>query len=109
MIFHSRQSYKKSNKITGSPDFILDGTIYMPTHDLTLGGSGTINNVAKAGYVIADTFTYNGSSTFTFDSYTGVVAPHGNKAVLVKLVGSAVGGRGHGSCDFRRCLTLRCA
>jgi Flp pilus assembly protein TadG len=84
VIFHSRQSYKKSNKITGSPDFILDGTIYMPTHDLTLGGTGTINNVAKAGYVIADTFTYNGSSTFTFDSYTGVVAPGmANKAVLV--------------------------
>ena len=56
----------------------------MPTHDLTLCGSGTINNVAKAGYVIADTFTYNGSSTFTFDSYTGVVAPGmANKAVLV--------------------------
>jgi len=42
------------------------------------------STTSRKPVIIADTFTYDGSSTFTFDSYTGVVAPGmANKAVLV--------------------------
>jgi Flp pilus assembly pilin Flp len=83
-IFQSRNSANKTTKLTGSPNYTLDGTIYMPTASLVLGGNGTITNNASSGYVIARTFSYNGSVTFTFDAFTGLTAKGlSNAAVLI--------------------------
>lgn len=84
-LFQSRSASGVTNKLAGSANFIVDGTLYTPTSSLSLFGSSTVSNVAKSGYVIARTLSYTGASTFTFDVYTAP-APGGmaNFPVLVQ-------------------------
>lgn len=74
LLFQSRNAPTSTvNQITGGPDVILDGTTYTPTAIMSMSGSGSLSNVAKSGYMISRVFTYNGSPTLEFDSYSGVV------------------------------------
>lgn len=70
-IFQSRSATNVTNKITGSSTLKIDGSIYTPNSTLSMAGSGTVTDVAKVGYVISNIFSYTGSSTFNFDSYSG--------------------------------------
>jgi hypothetical protein len=85
-LFQSRSAgVNNVMKITGSANFILDGTIYMPKADLQLTGNSDVAVNSKTGYVIANKLSYTGSSTFTVGTWGGVQAL-GNytKAALVQ-------------------------
>ncbi|ACA18286.1 conserved hypothetical protein [Methylobacterium sp. 4-46] len=74
LIFQSRSaSATTTSVVRGSPDILLDGTIYLPSATLSMTGSGTVSDVAKSGYVIAGRVNYNGSVTFNFDVYSDVL------------------------------------
>lgn len=74
LIFQSRSAAATTTSVVrGSPDILMDGTIYLPTSTLSMTGSGSISDVAKSGYVIAGRVSYNGSVTFNFDAYSNVL------------------------------------
>jgi hypothetical protein len=71
-LFGSRAS-SQVFKITGSKDYFVDGTIYLPTAALEMYGTTDLNVTSRSGYVIANTFLYSGNSTFRFSAYGGAV------------------------------------
>jgi hypothetical protein len=73
-LFAQRSASKQLFKITGSKDYFVDGTIYLPSAALEMYGTADLNITSKSGYVIARTFIYSGNSTFVFDSYGGAIA-----------------------------------
>ena len=83
LFFQSRATSTTSvNKITGSPNMVLDGAIYMPKSELSMTGSGSI--LVKSGYVVADKFSFGGSANFVFDKISSIVASaFATNAVLV--------------------------
>jgi hypothetical protein len=85
VLFQSRDTPSVvAMKLTGSKDFYMDGTVYLPKTDLTFLGSSDLNLTTNAGYVIANTFKFSGNSSLNIDSHGGAVASGlANKAVLV--------------------------
>ena len=74
-MFQSRSApLNNTMKITGSADFILDGTVYMPRAQLQLTGNSDVSVNSKSGYVIANKLAFTGSSTFTVGTWGGVQA-----------------------------------
>jgi hypothetical protein len=74
-IFQSRSApVNNVMKITGSADFLLDGTLYMPRAELQLNGNSTVSVNGKTGYVIAYELHYTGASTFTVGTWGGTQA-----------------------------------
>jgi hypothetical protein len=75
-IFQSRSATINNSAIslTGSSDFLLDGTIYAPRANLRLTGNSAITTTSKSGYVIANRLTFGGSSTFTIGAWGGTQA-----------------------------------
>jgi Flp pilus assembly protein TadG len=84
-IFGSRGDTKVPTfKFTGNKDYFVSGTVYLPKQDLQLHGGADLSVTAKSGYVIAQRFSYEGNSSFTFDAYGGSVAAftsHGSTLV----------------------------
>jgi hypothetical protein len=75
-VFQSRSASENNTRIslTGSSDFLLDGTIYVPKANLRLWGSSSITTGQGSGYVISNRLTFGGSSTFTVGSWQGTQA-----------------------------------
>jgi Flp pilus assembly protein TadG len=75
-VFQSRSATENNTRIslTGSSDFLLDGTIYVPKANLRLWGSSSITTGQGSGYVISNRLTFGGSSTFTVGSWQGTQA-----------------------------------
>jgi Flp pilus assembly protein TadG len=84
LVFQSRAASGKTNIITGTPDFFMDGTFYMPSSRLEMRGSSGITITSRAGYAIADTFFFGGSSDFAMDSYSGVSAIGSGRGAIVR-------------------------
>jgi Flp pilus assembly protein TadG len=61
-------------KLTGNKDYSVSGTIYLPKQILQLRGDADLSVTSKSGYVIAQQFSYDGNSNFTFDAFGGVPA-----------------------------------
>jgi hypothetical protein len=72
-VFGSRAASGQLFKFTGSKDYFVKGSIYLPTADLEMYGSSDLNVTSKSGYVIASTFYYQGNSSFFFDAFGGAV------------------------------------
>lgn len=72
-IFGSREGSMSTFKLTGSKDYFVDGTIYLPTVRLELYGTADLSATAKSGYVIAKQFYYQGDSSFSFAAFGGTV------------------------------------
>jgi hypothetical protein len=55
-VFQSRSAGENNSRIslTGSSDFLLDGTIYVPKANLRLWGSSSITTGQGSGYVISN-------------------------------------------------------
>jgi hypothetical protein len=86
-VFQSRLATENNSRIslTGSADFLLDGTIYVPRANLRLWGSSSITTGQKSGYVITNQLTFGGSSDFTIGSWGGTQAlGKRQKAALVQ-------------------------
>ena len=73
-----------SFKFKGTSDYLIDGTIYLPTHKLELTGTSDLSVSSKSGYVIAKRFSYTGTSSFSFDAISSV--PTAMIAAATKLV-----------------------
>jgi Flp pilus assembly protein TadG len=75
-VFQSRSATLNNSGIslTGSADFLLDGTIYVPRANLRLWGSSSITTAPKSGYVISNQLTFGGSSDFTVGAWGGTQA-----------------------------------
>ena len=86
-IFGSRTDTKVNTfKFSGNKDYSINGTVYLPKQSLSLTGASDMTVTAKAGYVIAQQFSYEGGSNLTFDA-TGGTVPSGfvqNSVALVK-------------------------
>jgi hypothetical protein len=73
-IFGSRNDTKTATfKFAGNKDYFVGGTVYLPKGSLNLTGDTSLSVTAKSGYVIAQQFSYEGSSTFTVDAFGGTV------------------------------------
>jgi Flp pilus assembly protein TadG len=72
-VFGSRSASGQLFKFTGTKDYFVKGTIYLPAADLEMYGSADLNVSSKSGYVIASTFFYQGNSHFFFDAFGGAV------------------------------------
>jgi Flp pilus assembly protein TadG len=75
-LFQSRSATinNSSIRLTGSSDFVLDGTIYVPRADLQMTGTSDVTVNSKTGYVVANKLSYTGASTFTVGTWGGVQA-----------------------------------
>jgi hypothetical protein len=74
-MFQSRSApLNNAMKITGSADFLIDGTLYLPRASLALTGNSTVSVNGKTGYVIAYELHYTGASTFTVGTWGGAQA-----------------------------------
>jgi hypothetical protein len=67
LIFVSRAASGNAVSLGGGGALSLNGTLYMPSTQLSLGGNSTLTG--KSGYVIVDKISFGGSSTFTFDAF----------------------------------------
>jgi hypothetical protein len=85
-IFQSRSApLNNEMKITGTSNFLLAGTLYMPRAALVLTGNSDVSVNARSGYVITNRLAYTGSSTFTVGTWGGSQAyGSATKAALVK-------------------------
>jgi Putative Flp pilus-assembly TadE/G-like len=73
-IFGSRNDTKTATfKFAGNKDYFVGGTVYLQKGSLNLTGDTSLSVTAKSGYVIAQQFSYEGSSTFTVDAFGGTV------------------------------------
>jgi hypothetical protein len=72
-VFQSRSAPLNNSGIslTGSADFLFDGTIYVPRANLRLWGSSSITTAPKSGYVISNQLTFGGSSDFRVGAWAG--------------------------------------
>jgi hypothetical protein len=72
-LFQSRSAPLNNAGIslTGSADFLLDGTIYVPRANLRLWGSSSITTAPKSGYVITNQLTFSGTSDFRVGAWGG--------------------------------------
>jgi hypothetical protein len=71
-IFQSRSAITNNiMKITGSSNFLLNGTLYMPKALLQLTGNSDLSMNSRSGYIIANRLSYTGSSTFTVGAWGG--------------------------------------
>ena len=84
-MFASRKGKLSTFKLTGSKDYFVKGTIYLPTVNLTMYGTADLSVSAKSGYVIAQRFFYTGDSGFTFDAHGGAV-PMSLSSSMVALI-----------------------
>lgn len=74
-IFQSRSApLGNIMKITGSTDFLLDGTLYMPRAQLSLTGNSLVSVTGKTGFVIAYELHYTGTSDFKVGTWGGAQA-----------------------------------
>jgi Flp pilus assembly protein TadG len=77
LLFQSR-STPVSNTLTiwGNGTMSLNGTLYVPSATLNMGGNATLVET-KVGYVIADKLTLSGSSDLKFNAFqsSGVTPP----------------------------------
>jgi Flp pilus assembly protein TadG len=67
LFFVSRAASGNPVSLGGNGAMNLNGTLYMPSSQLTLGGNSSLTG--KAGYVLVDKLAFGGSSTFTFDAF----------------------------------------
>ena len=74
-LFQSRSaSANNVIQLTGTADFIVAGTLYMPRARLQMTGNSDIMVNSKVGYVIAHELRYTGSSSFTVGTWGGTQA-----------------------------------
>jgi Flp pilus assembly protein TadG len=78
LIFVSRSATGNAVSLGGNGALNLNGTLYMPSTQLTLGGNSSLTG--KSGYVIVDKISFGGSSTFTFDAF-GTSAVHSGSLI----------------------------
>jgi hypothetical protein len=84
-IFGSRVgTTMKTFRFTGTKDYFVNGSIYLPTQRFELYGSADMTVSSKSGYVIAQQFYYQGNSSFTFDAF-GSAVPSGLGSTKVVL------------------------
>ncbi len=74
-FFGSRMGKMSTFKLRGSKDYNVFGTMYLPTQRLEFYGSLDLYVSSRSGYVVAWQFFYQGSSSFTFDSFGGSAPP----------------------------------
>jgi Flp pilus assembly protein TadG len=84
-FFGSRAASLPLFKLTGSKDYFVQGTIYLPKANLQFIGSADLTVTSKSGYVISQQFSYQGNSGFTFDAF-GAVVPSSMKSGHVVLL-----------------------
>jgi hypothetical protein len=74
-MFASRKGQMSTFKLAGGKDYFINGSLYLPTVRLELYGNVdlTTDPDSKSGYVIAQRFSYQGQSAFSFDSFGGAV------------------------------------
>ncbi|HEX2257664.1 MAG TPA: TadG family pilus assembly protein [Afifellaceae bacterium] len=73
-IFQSRQgSTTRSGTITGDRELHIGGTIYTPKLDLYMTGNSSLHTTMEVGYVIANTFAFNGSSEAILDMHGSAI------------------------------------
>jgi Flp pilus assembly protein TadG len=84
-IFGSRSGSMSTFTLTGTKDYFINGTIYLPKARLELYGSVDMTVKSKSGYVIAKQFYYQGDSSFSFDAFGGAV-PSGLNPSYTALV-----------------------
>lgn len=58
-------------KLTGNKDYYVKGSVYLPGARLEMYGTADLTVDVKSGWVIAWQFFYQGSSSFTMDSFGG--------------------------------------
>jgi hypothetical protein len=67
-IFQSRAgAATQHGVITGDREVHVGGAIYVPRMDLEMTGNSTLHTGIESGYVISNTFKFNGSSEAVFD------------------------------------------
>jgi Flp pilus assembly protein TadG len=70
LIFQSRSTPVATTvSIGGGGTLSLNGTLYVPSATLSIGGNGAYSSTANFGYLIADMLTLGGSSGFVFDAF----------------------------------------
>jgi hypothetical protein len=69
VIFGSRSANAPTFSFTGSKDYFVTGTIYLPRAVVSMTGSADLNVDSASGYVISWRFAYTGNSSFTFSAH----------------------------------------
>jgi Flp pilus assembly protein TadG len=84
LIFVSRSATGNPVSLGGNGALNLNGTLYMPSSQLKLGGNSSLTG--KSGYVIVDKIAFGGSSTFTFDAFGSATVHSGSLIKHAALV-----------------------
>jgi Flp pilus assembly protein TadG len=70
LIFQSRSTPVTTTlSIGGGGTLSLNGTLYVPSATLSIGGNGSYSSAANFGYLISDKLTLGGSSNFVFNAF----------------------------------------
>lgn len=84
-MFRSRKGNLATFKLTGSKDYFVRGSLYLPTVHLQLYGNFDLMAESRSGYIIAQKFLYQGDPSFHFDAF-GSTVPSGINATRSVLV-----------------------
>lgn len=71
--------------LSSNRDYIMKGTIYAPSHILTMSGDADANVQTTSGYLVAYSLSFSGSSSLTMTS-TGITNPDLLKQSLINAV-----------------------
>jgi len=70
--------------LTANRDYFIEGTMYLPQHDVALQGDADANVKVNSGYFIANSFSFSGTSSLTLSDSSGL-APDILKKGLVNV------------------------